>query len=459
MIQRTISQITKMIKAENDVSQFADTMINGVCIDTRKLQPGNLFIPFKGQNVDGHKYVEDAIKNGASGAFWQKDVPNPPSHLPIIVVENTETALQELARNYRSELTIKVVGVTGSNGKTTTKDIITAVLSEKYAVQKTEGNFNNHLGLPITILSLNEETDVAVLEMGMSARGEIEFLTKMAKPDIAIITNIGEAHLQDLGSREGIAEAKLEITKGLSKDGLFIYIGDEPLLKDREQLYKNFRVKTFGKAKSNDVFPTYIEKEDNGSKFSINIAPDKNFFLPVLGEYNVLNALAGIIAALELDLSMEEIESGLKSLKLSSMRMELHSGINGTKVINDAYNASPTSMKAAIHMLENLDQDARKIVVLGDMLELGENEIQFHKEVGSTINQDKIHYVFTYGDLGKHIAESALEKFTPERVFNFSDKQDLIHSLKSVIKGNEWILVKGSRGMKLEEVVKSLIDN
>ncbi|MFB7302492.1 UDP-N-acetylmuramoyl-tripeptide--D-alanyl-D-alanine ligase [Heyndrickxia sporothermodurans] len=459
MIQRTISQITKMIKVENDVSPFADTMINGVCIDTRKLQSGNLFIPFKGQNVDGHKYVEDAIKNGAAGSLWQKDVPNPPTHLPIILVENTEVALQELARNYRSELTIKIVGVTGSNGKTTTKDIITAMLSEKYVVQKTEGNYNNHLGLPITILSLNEETDVAVLEMGMSARGEIEFLTKMAKPDIAIITNIGEAHLQDLGSREGIAEAKLEITKGLSKDGLFIYIGDEPLLKEREHLYNNFRVKTFGKSKSNDVFPIYIEKKDHGSIFSVNIAPDKHLFLPVLGEYNVLNALAGIIAALELDLSLEEIESGLKSLKLSAMRMELHSGIKGTQVINDAYNASPTSMKAAIHMLENLDQDERKIVVLGDMLELGENEIQFHKEVGSILNPEKIHYVFTYGELGKYIAESASEQFPPTRVFHFSDKQELIQSLKSIIKGDEWILVKGSRGMKLEEVVKSLIEN
>lgn len=459
MIQRTFQQLAKMITVVNDVSPFAETMINGVCIDTRKLKKGNLFIPFKGQNVDGHKYVEDAIKNGASGALWQRDVPNPPTQLPILIVEDTEKALQDLARCYRSELQIKIVGVTGSNGKTTTKDIVTSVLSEKYKVQKTEGNFNNHLGLPITILSLNEETEVAVLEMGMSARGEIEFLTKLAKPDIAIITNIGEAHLQDLGSREGIAEAKLEITKGLSEDGLFIYIGDEPLLKEKESLYKDFRVQTFGKQNSNDIYPNSIVKKSNGSLFTINIAPETDLFLPVLGDYNVLNSLAAIVAALDLGLSIKEIKAGLESLKLSAMRMELHSGIKGTKIINDAYNASPTSMKAAIEMLENIEEAETRMVVLGDMLELGENEVSFHHEVGRLLNPEKIQYVFTYGELATRIAESAKERFPNNRVFTFSDKQELIHSLKAKILGKEWILVKGSRGMKLEDIVKDLIED
>lgn len=458
MIQRTLSQLTKMIKVENDVSRFSQSEINGVCIDTRKLQKGNLFIPFKGQNVDGHKFVEDAIKNGAGGALWQKDVPNPPTDLPILVVENTEKALQELARSYRSELQIKVVGITGSNGKTTTKDIVTAILSEKYKVQKTEGNYNNHLGLPITLLSLNEETDIAVLEMGMSAKGEIEFLTQMAKPDIAIITNIGEAHLQDLGSREGIAEAKLEITKGLSKDGLFIYIGDEPLLKEQEHLFNNFRVQSFGKGRSNDIYPISIEKKETGSLFTTNLTEETELYLPVLGDYNVVNSLAAILAAFDLGLSIGEIKAGLESLKLSAMRMELHSGLQGTKIINDAYNASPTSMKAAIHMLEELDASSAKIVVLGDMLELGENEVNFHHEVGKVLNPEKIKYVFTYGKLGEKIAESAREVYLQDRVFAFLDKKELIQSLKSIIIGNEWILVKGSRGMELEVVVKGLTE-
>ncbi|MGE8207092.1 UDP-N-acetylmuramoyl-tripeptide--D-alanyl-D-alanine ligase [Heyndrickxia sp. NPDC080065] len=456
MIQRTIGQLTEMMQVENDVTRFAETMIDGVCIDTRKLQKGNLFIPFKGRNVDGHQLVEDAINSGAACALWQEDVPNPPAQLPILIVKDTEKALQDLARSYRNELQVKVVGVTGSNGKTTTKDMVTSVLSEKYKVQKTEGNFNNHLGLPLTILSLHEDTDIAVLEMGMSARGEIEFLTQMAKPDIAIITNIGEAHLQDLGSRDAIAEAKLEITKGLSNDGLFIYIGDEPLLKERADNYNHLRVQTFGKAETNDIYPLSIEKNEDGSVFSVNIAPEINFFLPVLGEYNVQNSLAAILAAVELNLTMEEIKAGLKKLKLSAMRMELLSGIRGTKIINDAYNASPTSMKAAIHMLESLDQYAGKIVVLGDMLELGDNEREFHYEIGKELDPEKIQYVFTYGELAKNITESAKTSFSHNNVFAFSDKQELIQSLLSVIKGDEWILVKGSRGMKLEEIVKAI---
>lgn len=456
MIQRTIGQLATMIHVENDVSNYSEIEVTGVCIDTRKLKRGNLFIPFKGNNVDGHQYVEDAIKNGASAALWQKDVPNPPYHLPILVVENTEHSLQDLARSYRDQLNIKVIGVTGSNGKTTTKDMVTAVLSEKFNVQKTEGNFNNHLGLPITILSLREDTDVAVLEMGMSAKGEIDFLTKLAKPDIAIITNIGEAHLQDLGSREGIAEAKLEIINGLKKDGLFIFIGDEPLLRERVDQYKNFRIQTFGKSKVNDLYPISIEQQNNGSVYSINKAPEKELYLPVLGEYNVLNSLSAILSALELGLSMDEIELGLKALKLSSMRMEKHTGIKGTKIINDAYNASPTSMKAAIHMLETLADADDKIVVLGDMLELGDNEVEFHREVGRELKESKIKYVFTYGKLGNYIAESAKLTFPETRVFAFMDKQELVQHLKSVINGNEWILVKGSRGMKLEEVVQEL---
>jgi UDP-N-acetylmuramoyl-tripeptide--D-alanyl-D-alanine ligase len=456
MIKRTIKQISNMIKVVNDITKFEDIMISGACIDTRKVQTGNLYVPLRGRYVDGHQFVETAKSNGAGAALWQKDIPNPPTDFPILMVEDVLTALQELARAYRDELNLKVIGVTGSNGKTTTKDMVANILSQKYKVQKTEGNYNGREGLPLTVLSLNEETEIAVLEMGMSAKGEIEFLTKLARPDVAIITNIGEAHLQDLGSREAIANAKLEIVQGLSSNGLLIYMGDEPLLNERVQALTGINVKTFGKQQSNNVFPVHVRQEEAGSVFSVNIAPAESLFIPVLGEYNVLNSLAAILSGIEFGLSMEEIKGGLSSIKLTAMRMEMLDGIKGTRIINDAYNASPTSMKAAINLIKDLDEKRIKIVVLGDMLELGDNEKEFHREIGRGLDPSKIKYVFTFGERGKYIAEDAKRLYSSESVFSFLDKQELIKSLKEVIQGNELILVKASRGMKLEEVVSSL---
>ena len=218
MIKRTIKELSQMFGFDKSAAdRFGDININGVCIDTRRLEKGNLFIPFKGEKMDSHALVRDAIEKGASAALWEKDVPNPPQDLPVLLVDSSLSAVQELAKSYRDQLAVKVIGITGSNGKTTTKDMIAAVLSQSMKVQKTAGNYNNHLGLPLTILALEEDTEAAVLEMGMSSRGEIEFLSKLARPDIAVITNIGESHLQDLGSREGIAEAKLEIAQGLKE--------------------------------------------------------------------------------------------------------------------------------------------------------------------------------------------------------------------------------------------------
>lgn len=455
-MNRTVKQIANMIKIENDITNFQDTLVSGACIDTRIIQQGNLYVPLKGRFVDGHQFVEAAIQNGAGASLWQKDVPNPPKGLPVLVVEDVLTAMQELARAYLNELNIKVVGITGSNGKTTTKDMVASVLSQKYKVQKTIGNYNGREGLPLTVLSLKEDTEVAVLEMGMSARGEIEFLTGLARPDIAIITNIGEAHLQDLGSREAIADAKMEIVHGLSSDGLFIYMGDEPLLKERVQAYPDLRMQTFGKKDKNDIYPIAINQEETGSTFSVNLAPDQPLFLPVLGEYNVLNSLAAILAGRELGLTMEQINNGLSSVKLTAMRMEMLDGMNGVQVINDAYNASPTSMKAALNLVMDLDKTREKIVVLGDMLELGEEEKEYHREIGRFLQPSKIKYVFTYGELGYYIAEEARKQFDAERVLSFTDKQELIQSIISHIQGNELVLIKASRGMKLEEVVTSL---
>lgn len=456
MIEKTVQQLANMIQVHNDISSFQDQTVQGVSINSKSIQQGNLFIPLKGEKHDGHEFVEQAMRQGAGASLWQKDVPNPPTDLPILIVDGTLEALQQLARVYRDELSLKVVAVTGSNGKTTTKDILAEVLSVKYKVQKTSGNFNNHIGLPLTILGLQKDTEVAVLEMGMSNFGEIDFLTKMAKPDAAIITNIGDAHLQELGSREGIAKAKLEIVNGLKSGGLFVYPGDEPLIVSQlMHMDKPWKIQTFGKSAKNDYYPTKMEMSATGSLFTINQS-NITFNLPILGEYNVLNSLAAMIVAREWGVPFSSINEGFSKIKLTQMRLEMISGINGCQILNDAYNASPTSMKAVIDLVADLPEFDKKIVVLGDMLELGPQEQEFHKEVGHHISPEKVNYVYTYGELGKHIAVGAKEKFDKNRCFSFTDKTALIEHLKPKLDKQTIVLVKASRGIRLEEVVEGI---
>ncbi|MGE6756099.1 UDP-N-acetylmuramoyl-tripeptide--D-alanyl-D-alanine ligase [Rossellomorea sp. NPDC071047] len=456
MFEKKIKDICNMLEVKNDLSRFESVVVKGVSIDTRKIEDANLFVPFKGENVDGHQFVRNAIENGASAALWDVNVPNPPEDIPVIVVEDPLLALQSLANQYRHELGLKVVGITGSNGKTTTKDIVANLLSVKYRVHKTQGNYNNHIGLPLTILSLPQDSEVAVLEMGMSGFGEIELLSEISQPDAAIITNIGESHLQDLGSREGIAKAKLEIVKGLKPDGLFAYYGDEPLLQGRVQELNLKHVETFGRSESNTIYPTKINMDNKGSYFETSLAEGETFFLPVLGVHNIHNALAGILIARKFGLSVDDMKEGLQSLKLTQMRMEMVEGKKGESIINDAYNASPTSMKAAIQLVSELEGFHTKILVLGDMLELGDQEEEFHQEIGQLINPEKVQHVFTFGPLGGFIGKGALENFSPDRVHSFTDKDSLTKELSSFITGEELVLFKASRGMKLEEVIDGL---
>lgn len=458
MINRTLKQIHEMIGSLNLITEWESIDIHGVAIDSRKVTVNQLFIPLRGEQVDGHQYVEQAFEQGAAASLWQKDVPNPPENRPIIVVENTEVALQELARAYRQQLNVKVIGITGSNGKTTVKDMTAALLATTYKVHKTSGNYNNHLGLPLTILLMTEETEVAVLEMGMSSRGEIAFLSKLAKPDIAIITNIGESHLLDLGSREEIAHAKLEIIEGLADEGTLIYYGDEPLLQQKisNQRGGSLRVLSFGRAWMNDIYTTAIEQGTKGTSYSVAGVVVGSYEIPVLGHHNVMNALAAMLVAKEMQVDQAKIEAGLATIRLTNMRMEMVEGIHGGKIINDAYNASPTSMMAAIELMEGLLGFNHKILVLGDMLELGLQEQDFHLKIGERISNEKIDKVFTYGPLAEYIAIGARKTFAVDNVRSFQDKEELIKALKESIKPNDLLLVKASRGMRLEEVVEAL---
>ncbi|MGG0184772.1 UDP-N-acetylmuramoyl-tripeptide--D-alanyl-D-alanine ligase [Bacillus rhizoplanae] len=454
MIQRTLKQIEQMVCGTGLTGQWNDVVIKGVSIDTRKIEQGNLYIPIQGERFDGHAFVEKAIESGAVATLWKKGVANPPTNLPVIFVEDTLQALQTLAKSYRDQLNVKVVGVTGSNGKTSTKDIVTSLLGAKFKVQKTEGNFNNHIGLPLTILNLEEDTEMAVLEMGMSSRGEIEFLSKIARPDAAIITNIGEAHLMDLGSRDGIAEAKLEIVAGLQDNGVFVYNGDEPLLTTRVPgMNLSAKTITFGDARANDYYPVSVKLEATGTQFTMNQAQNVAFYLPVLGKHNVYNALASMAVAEFFGVTWEEMKQGLVNLKMTGMRMEVVKTDAGLTIINDAYNASPTAMEAAFHLMNELNGFSKKILVLGDMLELGDQEVQFHYEVGKLIDPARIAYVFTYGTLGAQMAEGARINFSNERVKAYDNKEELVKDLKEVVGVKDVVLVKASRGMKLEEVI------
>jgi len=455
LIKRKLSELIKMVNGRINEEKYKSSEFEGVSIDTRTVKDGNLFIPIIGEKFNGHEFVDTAFENGAVATLWQEDQPNPPSGVALILVGDTLKALQTLAKAYRDELSsLKVVGITGSNGKTTTKDMVASVLATTYKVHKTEGNFNNHIGLPLTILRLEEETEIAVLEMGMSAKGEIELLSSIARPDAAIITNIGESHLQDLVSREGIAEAKLEIIAGLTKDGLLVYHGDEPLLTSR--INERLKTKTFGTSKQCDYYPSNIQQKNDGTYFSVSHV-ETSFYIPVLGKHNVNNALASIALARYFDVTDENIAKGLAILKITGMRTEVIAGKRDIQIINDAYNASPTSMRAAIELLQDLKGDAQKIVVLGDMLELGENEESFHVEIGRILLPEKIDYVLTFGELGAFIAKGAKEHFPEERVLAFHDKSKLIKQLDEIVSANDIVLVKASRGMRLEEVVTALL--
>ncbi|MDU0477503.1 UDP-N-acetylmuramoyl-tripeptide--D-alanyl-D-alanine ligase [Staphylococcus chromogenes] len=452
MIEITLNQIKQWIDCEIDTSYLGHP-IKGVSIDSRHIEKGQLFVPFVGENVDGHQFTEQALIDGAGAVFFQRDSQiEVPNNGPVIVVEDTLVALQQLAKAYIKEVNPTVIAVTGSNGKTTTKDMIENVLSTNYRVKKTLGNYNNEIGLPLTILQLDHDTEISILEMGMSGFHEIELLSNIAEPDYAVITNIGESHMQDLGSREGIAKAKFEIVSGLKEKGKLLYDGDEPLLTPHVQTLAKEQCISIGLNTSNDVSCHILSHDDEGITFEIN---SKNQFrLPVIGEHNMRNAAIAITIAQLLDVDEKTIQSQLNHLQLTGMRMQKFQAHNGATIINDAYNASPTSMKAAIDTLSQME--GRKILILGDVLELGEQSKILHMSVGQYLENKKIQMLYTYGEAALDIHEKG--KRHVEEAIHFNDKTKMTRYIASILSASDKVLVKGSRGMKLEEVVDALIE-
>lgn len=451
MINVTLEQIKQWISCEID-DQYLKHTINGVTIDSRAIKKDMLFIPFKGENVDGHRFIAQALNDGAGASFAEKGVELSDDAVgPIIWVEDSLKALQDLSKAYLKYVNPKVIAVTGSNGKTTTKDMIESVLNTEFKVKKTQGNFNNEIGMPLTILDLDKDTEISILEMGMSGFHEIELLSSIAEPDIAIITNIGESHMQDLGSREGIAQAKSEITIGLKENGTFIYDGDEPLLKPHVDKVHKAKLISIG-LKGNNTLTCHIDDiETEGIAFTIN--GNESYTLPILGTHNMKNAAIAIAVGHELGLSYDTIKKNINHVKLTGMRMERHQTVENITVINDAYNASPTSMKAAIDTLSSME--GRKILILADVLELGSNSQNMHEDVGTYLKNKSIDVLFTFGEEAQFIFNKGQNHVTTAR--HFDNKEELTNELKAIIEPNDKILVKGSRGMKLEEVVEALI--
>lgn len=435
--------------------QIENIVVTGASIDSRTVKKGDLFIPFRGELANGHQYVRQAIEKGACASLWMKDEPNPPEGIPLLFVEDPAKALQEMARVYREKLNCKVIGITGSNGKTSTKDLVASVLKPHFNVRKTEGNFNNELGLPLTILSLEDETEYAVLEMGMSGFGEISFLSKLAKPDYVIITNIGEAHMQDLGSREGIARAKFEIIDGLADDGILYFDGDEPLLNALVELHPELKTVSFGYEETNNLSIEQLATTEKGSQFRIKGLLSGEFTIPVYGAHQVKNALAAILLAHEFSLNQEQINKSLQSAELTAMRMQPIIGENRTLYINDAYNAAPTSMRAALTFLKQTPLRKEKWVVLGDMLELGEDEQMYHEQIEEQLNQMQLEGILLYGPRMKWLYDKVKSSIkVPYLLWSEDDYEPIQKILHQHTNENSVVLVKGSRGLALENVVE-----
>ncbi|OWW11464.1 UDP-N-acetylmuramoyl-tripeptide--D-alanyl-D-alanine ligase [Bacillus sp. SW7] len=454
MIRMNLKKLEEVIDGEGLYESFHHLEIHGVCIDSKNMKEGNLFVPII-RVKDGHEYVKEAMDNGAVASLWKKSYGTPPKGIPIIFVDDTLFALQQLAQFYRREINVKVIGITGSNGKTTVKDIIEGILSSTYRVHKTKGNFNSQIGLPLTILEMKRNTEFLILEMGMSEKGQIRNLSRIAQPDVAIITMIGQSHLETLGSREEIAKAKFEIIDGLNDDGLFLYNGDEPLLSQNINML-GIESKSFGGKYTNDLFPTNVQLDEYGVHFKLNHSKIQ-YDVPLHGKHNIFNTIVGIAVGRFYKVPIEKIQEALQQINIIQMRFQFLTAKTGFKIINDAWNASPSSMKAAIETLQTLNAYKKKMIVIGDMLELGKNAETYHREIGKMLNEESIQYVFTYGELAKIVAEEASKKYDTGKVQSFNNKAKIAEEVLKVITENDVVLLKGSREMALEQIVQNWI--
>lgn len=436
--------------------ELQEQEICGAVIDSRLVEQDYLFIPIKGERVDGHTFIPQVFEKGALCVLSEVELENPKG--PYIKVNSTEVALKQIAAFYRQQLSIQVVGITGSVGKTSTKEMISSVISQKYKVHKTAGNFNNEIGLPLTIFGIRREHEVAVLEMGISDFNEMHRLAEIANPNICVITNIGLCHLENLGTRDGILHAKTECFAHMKADGVAILNGDDDKLATQKEVNGKFAVfYGFGSGgySQKGIYATEV-KNHGFEGMTATIHTLKGSFLATIsipGEHNVYNALAATAVGLELGLELEEIQKGIAEAKTIAGRTNVLK-VNGMQVIDDCYNANPVSMEAALDVLSHAS--GRTIAVLGDMGELGENEKELHYGVGRVAGEKQIDTLFCAGSLAKEYEIGAKIANPNINVFYFADKNDMIEALLGYVKTGDSILIKASHFMDFPKVVEAL---
>ena len=428
--------------------------LDNFIIDSRKIEKDDIYVAIVGENNDGNKYTESALEKGAKAVIISDpkyiDI-NKYQDKTIIIVPDTLKCLQELARYKRSLYQGKVIAITGSVGKTSTKDMVSALLQSEYKVHKTQGNMNNHLGLPLTILSLKDE-DILVVEMGMNHFGEISTLTNIAKPNIAIITNIGTAHIGNLGSREDILKAKLEILEGLDKDGVLVINNDNDLLHEHKDEIKN-KVITIGINNQSDYMASNIKEDMFSSSFVVN--NKEEVLLPQGGRASIYNYLVGY--AICDYLGIKDKIKGLNNLELSKNRLEVKETSMGYTIIDDSYNASYDSVKNSLDLIGKSSK--RKIAVLGDILELDNYGESIHRSIAPIVIANKIDKLFLVGDMAKYIGLEAIKLgYNPDNIYYFSKESDSYQTIKKELKKDDIVLFKASHGMKLNNIVDYLMN-
>lgn len=457
MIKQSVEKISEMCHGRIVHRGLKDS-IEGISTDSRTIKSNDLFIPLIGENFDGHDFIQAACERGASAILKNRDVKvsfDTLDHIYIIEVDDTTKALQDMSKAYKELFSIPFIGITGSNGKTSTKDMISSVLSSKFHVLKNIGNFNNHIGLPLTLFNLDKHHEIAVLEMGMSEFGEIQTLAEIVKPQVAVITNIGVSHIANLGSRENIMKAKMEISSYLEEGDYLLLNGDNDLLSTLKDQSTSFHKIFFGLKEDNDIYPqNLVSLHEEGYAFDIEVQGKRqHFIVKQPGIHNVYNALAAIWVGMHYHMNIDEIRNGLENFIPSKMRMEVHT-VNDIKVINDAYNASPDSMKAALSVLSDM-KDRRKIAVLGNMFELGEFSEEGHREVGAYA-ADKADILITVGEMANWIGEEFAALVTEKEMYQTQSNHEAIEILEKIINKGDVVLIKGSRGMKMEEIAHYL---
>jgi UDP-N-acetylmuramoyl-tripeptide--D-alanyl-D-alanine ligase len=444
----SIIEIVEAINGQyNDNS--SEVMVKNVCIDSRKVQPGDVYVSIIGEHFDGHDFIEEAIRKGAVALIVSK-ASDLSRQLPVIRVVDTVKAIAQLASYYRGKMAKPVIAVTGSVGKTSTKDMITTALSSDYLVHKTIGNFNNHIGLPLSIFGIEKRHDVVVLEMGMSSEGEIRYLTNIGKPNIAVITNIGVSHIQMLKTRENILKAKLEIIEGLEEDGLLILNANDDMLINVDKNLVN-RMVYVGVDKEADYMAYEVEDfGEEGIQFKIDLNEETyQVRLKAMGTHNVTNALVGIACAMEMGLKPETFIPQLKTYESGKMRLNIVEK-DGIKFVNDAYNASPDSMQSGLKVLKKIAQNGRSIAIIGNMLELGEVAQTAHCNVGKMCAALSIDFVAVIGANAKDVVQGIDGKCHSKI---FETNEEIVAFMKDFLKPSDVVLLKGSRGMKMEQII------